>query len=279
MTCALVGQEVAFPISFNPGDTIAVFGDKINVRSQASTDAPNITQLFAGERVIIREQQTQTTTINGIKMPWYKVQILKDKAIGFIWGGLLSAMPYANLDGVVFASGLVKMSRASAEAIPTYSVEVRAIRDNVILSKATTTIDNVGGFIYRPFEAGARGLKGYSALLCVGMGYEACGYPWVDWYLLWNGKQLQPLPICTSVSDGGIFSHVETYVFPRGENEYDNNGHWFGEDHFYYSVKHREVDEKEDNAGWNENSWQRSRKMKWDGKQWAKPKNMELPKY
>jgi uncharacterized protein YraI len=278
LTCSeAIAQDAFFPITFTPGDTIAVFGDKINVRSQPSTDAPNVTQLLAGERVIIREVQSQQSTVNGLNMPWYSVRILKDGSNGFIWGGLLSAMPAASIDGVDFVAGITKMTRKPQNENVDYQVEVRAIRDNAVLSRASTTIQNSGGFIYRPFEPGARGLKGYSALICVGMGYEACGYPWIDWYLLWNGKQLQALPLCTSVAEAGLFAHIETYVFPQGEDEF-SPGHHFGEEHFYYSVEHHETDEKENNAGFNENSWKRARKMNWDGKQWSKPKNMEIPK-
>lgn len=260
-----------------PNDTVAVFGDKINVRSQAATDASVVSQLMAGDEVIIAEVSTQTSTLNGVTLPWYKVQWNNKKSSGFVWGGLLSIMPAATTGNTRFVAGVLKATRQTPDDIPEYSFEIRAIRNGALSDRVNTNIRSEGSVYLRPIEQGARGLKGYTSLLVLSIGYEACGYPWHEWYVLWNGTKLSALPVCQSVSDGGVFSHTEEYVFPQGTDEY-TPGHYGDENQVFFSIEHHEREDREDNSGWDENSWVRARLMRWDGKQWIRPKNMGEPK-
>lgn len=259
-------------------DTVAVFGDKINVRSGPATDASVVTQLTAGEEVIVTEVTEQATTLNGVKLPWYKVQWNNGKSSGFIWGGLLSIMKPASTGDVHFVAGVLKSVRGKEqEDQPTYSFEIRAVRNGGVLSRVATSIKSEGSVHLLPAEQGARGLQGYATLMTLSIGYEACGYPWQEWYVLWNGSQLSALPLCESIAEGGIFSHTEKYVFPQGPDEF-TPGHYGDANLLYFSIAHTERDERQDGSGWDENSWERARLMRWDGKQWIRPKNMGVPK-
>lgn len=273
---ALSAQQT-YLFQWAPNDTVAIFGDKINVRSQPSTDAATVTQLMAGDEVQIMEVNEQTSTLNGLTLPWYKVQWNRGKSNGFIWGGLLSIMPPAATGDTRFVAGVLKAVKKTPDDLPEYSFEIRAVRNGAVSGKVSTTVRSEGSVYLRPIEQGARGLKGYTSLMILSIGFEACGYPWHEWYVLWNGSQLSALPICQSVADGGVFSHTEKYVFPQGLDEY-TPGHFGDETQVYFSIQHQEMEEREDGTGWDENGWTRARLMRWDGKQWIRPKNMGEPK-
>ena len=274
----VLNAQASFNMDRPAGDTVSVFGDKINVRSQPSTDAAGVAQMAAGDLLKIVETSTQTTTMNGFTAPWYKVQSLNGKTTGFVWGGLVSIMPPTVIGDTRFVSGVTKLvSVPNADKLPVYTFEMRAIRNGAITSRTSTTIEGQGMAYFQPLELGARGLKGYSALMQLTLSGEACGIPWYDWYVLWNGNQLSSLPVCESIADADVFSHIESYVFPQGGDEF-TPGHFGGEDQVYFSIAHQEKAEREDGSGWDENGWTRVRLMRWDGKQWIRPKNMGVPK-
>jgi len=266
----LLSAQQPYLFQWNPNDTVAVFGDKINVRSQPSTAAAAVTQLVAGDKVIIEEVSAQSSTLNGVTLPWYKVHWNNKKSSGFVWGGLLSIMPAAVTGNTRFVAGVLKATRQTPDDIPEYSFEIRAIRNGAVSDRVNTSIKSEGSVYLRPIEQGARGLKGYSTLMILSIGYEACGYPWHEWYVLWNDTKLSALPVCQSVSDGGVFSHTEQYVFPQGGPDESKPGHFGDESQVFFSVEHHEREDREDNSGWDENSWVRARLMRWDGKQWIK---------
>lgn len=270
-------------VEFNPNDTTYVFGDKINVRSAPGTDAAVAAQLSAGSEVVILERREEKTTLNGVELAWYKVQFNGNQT-GFVWGGLLSAWGKKRDGDVQFVANVLKGVKKSPEDLTEYTFEVRAIRGNTILSRQSISIATEGSVWNRyPVEPGARGLKGYKTLVQFGVGFEACGYPWYNWYLLWNGTQLVPLPLCESIADGGVFAHVESYLFPQPgpDNGFGQSdpGHYQGDSAVYFCIEHTETEEKEEGkGGWDENSWKRVRPLRWDGKQWIRPKNMGEPK-
>ncbi|MCC6283574.1 MAG: SH3 domain-containing protein, partial [Saprospiraceae bacterium] len=196
---ALSAQQ-NFLFQWSPNDTAAIFGDKINVRSRPSTDAETVAQLTAGQEVVISEVSTETATLNGLTLPWYKIQWNNGKSNGFVWGGLLSIMPPAATGDTRFVAGVLKSVRNTPDDLPEYSFEIRAVRNGAVSSKVSTTIQSEGSVYLRNIEQGARGLKGYTSLMILSIGYEACGYPWHEWYVLWNGSQLSALPTCQSVA-------------------------------------------------------------------------------
>ena len=262
----------------SPKDTIYVFGDKINVREKPASDAKAVAQLNIGEMMIVTEVTETQTTLNNLKMPWYKVYF-KGQQTGYVWGGLISVIGLQQVDDVQFVAGIVKQNTVTQtdESLTDYQVEMRAIKGGAIVHKVNTNINGSGYFHPMETEIGARGLKGYKAILGVTLSFDACGYPWNDWYVLWDGKQLSSLPVCVSVADGGVFSHSERYVFPQPLNEYVT-GHYGDEANLFFAIEHTEREEQEDGS-WDENAWVRARLMKKVGGNWVKPKNMNEPKH
>lgn len=268
---ALSAQQ-NFLFQWSPNDTAAIFGDKINVRSRPSTDAETVAQLTAGQEVVISEVSTETATLNGLTLPWYKIQWNNGKSNGFVWGGLLSIMPPAATGDTRFVAGVLKSVRKTPDDLPEYSFEIRAVRKGEVSGKVTTTIQTEGSVYLRQIEHGARDLKGYSTLMILAIGYETCGNPLHEWYVLWNGSQLSALPVCKTESDGGDFYHAEYYVFPQEGPDESRPGHYGDESQVFFSVEQHEREDREDNTGWDENRSVRARLMRWDGKQWIKPK-------
>ncbi|HNE28228.1 MAG TPA: SH3 domain-containing protein, partial [Saprospiraceae bacterium] len=243
----LSGQSLFY---FNAGDTTFVFGDKINVRNQPGTDAPVAFQLAAGDMVILLEEREERSTLNKLDQPWYKIKTPSGQT-GFIWGGLLSLWG-AQQDGEVkFVAGVVQSDGAQPEqdGVPTLSVEVRAVRNGAVISKVSTKIQNQGTVRNRSIEFGARGLKGFRDLLCFDIGVDACGYPNDEWYILWDGIKLVPLPIITSIADGGVFYHSEDYLFPEGSpwDENGRSGHYGDPSLIFLSISHGETEELDEN--------------------------------
>lgn len=219
-------------------------------------------------------------TVNGLELPWYKVQYAGQKT-GYVWAGLLSACGCQTNGDVRFVAGVVRAD--AAESVPDtdwhiYTLEIRAVRDGAVLKKVSTTVRNTGSIEVASIEPGARGLQGYRALLCLGFGFGACTYPYDEWYVLWDGQRLVPLPVCRSVWDGGVFSNVERYIFPNDGPDEGSAGHHESPDRIYFSIEHEEREDGEDGQGWRENRWTRVRPMRRDGHRFLRPKQMDEPR-
>lgn len=260
----------------SPEFTTYVFGDKVNVRSEAQPEAKAVAQLNGGDVVTILEVSDNTYTSGSNTQPWYKVRFNKNQT-GYVWGGLLSYAGEANSNGVRFAVGITAVKQAkNDEALPEYTLETRAFSTaGVLLSKTTQSFTADAGYYVNaePVFQGALGLKGYSALLKSHIGYDACGYPWYEWYVLWDGKKLVPLPVCTSSADADVFYHTEKYLFPQPADE-NSQGHFAGEDQVFFVVEHSEKQYKGDDetTGYDEDSYVRARPVKWVGGKFVQPK-------
>lgn len=275
------GSLPAQLLILGPNDTTYVFGDKINVRAQPRTDAPAAAQLLAGDEVVVLEVSPEHSTLNGLDLPWFKVQYGADRKTGFVWGGLLSAWGRQSDGDVRFVANAVKSDNKNPEdGMPTYTLEVRAVRNGAVLHKVSTVLTNGGGIYHTQPEPGARGLAGYRTLLCLNIAVGACGYANDEWFVLWNGRQLVSLPVCTSVADGGVFSHSESYRFPEPApyDEIGESGHRGDPNRLYFCIEHHEREDLDDDQGWNESNWTRARPMRWDGQKFVRPKNMGEPK-
>lgn len=255
-----------------------IFASQSNVRAQPDTRAPVVARLDAGTPVTVLLVTETTSTINQMTLPWYYIR-LEDNRTGYIWGGLLSFGGVRQLGDVRFVLGLTALGPVVSEEMEGTrhtGLEVRALRAGAVLDRCTVGLELTGGHsLYaREIESGARGLKGFSALLVCTAGYEACGYPWYDWYLLWDGSRLSCLPPCESVADAGVFAHVESYVFPQGATP-DEQGHFGAPGDIYFQIEHHEEDETE--QGWNKDNWTRARRMVRDGKAFRRPADMGVP--
>jgi hypothetical protein len=249
--------------------TTCVFGDKVNVRSEAQPDAPVVGQLNGGTTVTILEVSEKQYSVNGNSQPWYRVRYNKDQT-GFVWGGLLSLTGEKQGAGVRFAVGMTafKEKKEKGSSLVDFTLEARVYNGNgVLLAKTAQVFTNFNGSdIYADSVAiGARGLKGYSALLISHIGIEACGYPNDTWYVLWDGKQLVSLPVCTSIGEAGLFYDTHYYSFPADQNSWDRRS----DTSIFYVEEHSESGES---GAETEEINIRVRELKWDGAKFVVPK-------
>lgn len=278
LCCLFILQALTAQISpLSENFTTYVFGDKVNVRSEPKSDASVVAQLNGGEAVTILEVSDKTFNSSGNVQPWYKVRFNKTQT-GYVWGGLLSYIGEAYSQDIRFAVGIVSARTAKKEKteLTEYTLETRVYNlSGAVLSKTAQTVSVSNGYYFSasPVRVGALGLKGYTALLRTTLSFDACGYPAYDWYVLWDGTKLVPLPLCSSVGDADVLGHTEKYLFPKPEDD-NSQGHNGASDQVFFYLEHTEKEElgDEGSGGWNENSYVRVRPMKWDGTKFIKPK-------
>jgi Bacterial SH3 domain len=258
-----------------------VFGDKINVRNAPDAKAVSVTQLVAGDLVTIVEATPTVATINRITLPWYKIKFAGGKT-GFVWGGVLSFLGETQTEGIKFVLGVTAQGHPTLEdsTVAIHTFELRAVKNGAIVSTCVDTMQTMDAYSFTGIvEPDARGLKGFKNLLSINLMFGACGYPWYDWSVLWDGKKLVGLPICTSISEAGLFSHAESYVFPQGNPENENEqGHYGDENLVLFQINHSEREDREDGLGWNEDEWTRTRAMRRVGNKFVRPVDMGEPK-
>lgn len=249
-----------------PGDTVLVFGDRVNVRTAPSKDASVAAQLAAGEEVIVRDTTPTFMQSNGLNQRWLRVAFSKNGARqeGYLWGGLL-AHGSVQIGAARLIYGAVSaQKKAGEEGLQQFLLEVRAVVGGTLRSAAAFKIDVSGGGYYIYAESSTKlGLAKYAGAVRVQAGYEACGYTNYELYALWDGAKLTALPALESIADGGVFYHGESYLFPAMLPYVEDP------DAIYLKTEHLEAGEKDENES---NEWTKVRRVRWDGKQFVKPK-------
>lgn len=242
----------------------AVFGDKINVRAAPAKDAPVVTQLFAGEAVTVLVSDTARLTQNGRTACWAKISFLKEgnRQEAYAWGGVLSPN-VLKVDQTTFTYGMTKVEtskKGEEDYAPSKrEVEIRAVRNNRIISSVKVDLIFESGYYTEAYLYGNLGLKTWSNVLKFTFFYEACGYPSYDLWCLWDGNKLILLPSLLTVSDAGVFAHVENYLFPESENGIPDT----------LLIEQKEVQGMIEDGTYDYT--QKIRPIKWNGKTFEKP--------
>jgi hypothetical protein len=201
------------------GAELYVSGRMVNVRASASLSAAVTDSLACGSAVMVLEETTALSTINGIAAPWLKVSYQKDNMVkeAFAWLGLLAVDQYRS-GNTVFLYGVDRIAAAGQgddyqPAI--WSVSVKALDSNRrLLDQKALTISDVDVAASSGKLLGKLGLKNALDILRIQFGGEACGIPTNYYYFAWSGSRLLPLPGKMEVSDAGSFYHTETLLFP-----------------------------------------------------------------
>lgn len=77
---------------FYEDDVVFTFGDRVNLRDDASLKADVIIQLSAATKLTIIERDEEYLTVNNYMAPWYKVKAEYNgkSYTGHLWGGLIA---------------------------------------------------------------------------------------------------------------------------------------------------------------------------------------------
>lgn len=217
---AAEAQSVYLYGQFQPGSTVYLFADKVNLRAKPATNAPIVSLLAMGSKLTIVGEPEGSYQANGFSCGWYKVQFMdQQKPLeGYVWGGLLAlgALPFtAEKKELLMLAGIARF--ADHELVG----EIRVVESNSLVAKApfnwiSTDMPVGGGYSYSiaaeelPW-AGVSDLKNLFQISC---NYEACGYARGKLLFFWDGKNVISGPPAISVSEAGLFSVQSEYVFP-----------------------------------------------------------------
>ncbi|MBK6997498.1 MAG: SH3 domain-containing protein [Lewinellaceae bacterium] len=138
----------------------------MNVRIAPNKDAQVVTQLLAGEPVTILSSASEQFTQNGWTTNWVKIGFEKNgkRQDGYVWGGVLGFHALQAGD-VSFVYAVVKKEGNETEGSEKYRVEIRAIRQQQIISSVTTTIGIGAGYDTEAALYGNLGMKAYQNVI------------------------------------------------------------------------------------------------------------------
>lgn len=201
-----------------------IFGDRVNVRVKPSKDAAVLDQLLIGDPVTVLATDTSHFTLNGWSATWSKISYNKagQRKEGYVWNGMVSPLALEK-DGVAFVYNITRSkSRKVREQDYAYEeseqeVEVRAVRDGKIISSVVASLRIDNAYETQSVLYNNLGMKGYRNVLRFYFNFPACGYSSFEWWCLWDGSKLTPLPMLTSFGDAGTVYESESYVFPEIE--------------------------------------------------------------
>lgn len=81
-------RVVSFYSDFEEGSKVYLYGDKVVLRSEPTSDAKALDTLSIGSEVVIVHKTDYTTSLNGLDWNWYKVKI--GRKSGYVLSGLFA---------------------------------------------------------------------------------------------------------------------------------------------------------------------------------------------
>lgn len=197
-------------------DTAYVFADACNVRKEPKQDAEAITKLLIGTRIRVLQVMDATTTINGVKSNWLKIQ--SDTVTGYVWGGTITNALLELPDGRIATWGIVKI-QGKEESLKVFG-SVRLAKNQTVTSYLDFEVTYGDDPTYGQLKLYEKPLLD-SVTLCVSYETmsEACGVFSSEHYLLEANNKLIYAGFGCSMGDGGIFHTNRSLVFPTPEKE------------------------------------------------------------
>jgi hypothetical protein len=223
-------EAKSFSGEFQVGQTVYVFGDKVNIRQSASANSPVVGQAKIGQALVVKEKSSATFQVDGFEDYWYKVSSPKasSKPIsGFIWGGILAKVSLnEDLDNdgkkELVLLGIIGKGKEQTNK----NAEVRLLKNDLLVSKVLfPTIESADGhqFTYS-LEANLLENKGFKPavkILRFYFHYDACDYASGDVLLTANDNKLKyALSALSSGNELGSQSFI--YVLPTDKNGKEN---------------------------------------------------------
>jgi len=203
---------------FKAGDQVKVFGDNVNIRATASTDAKVIVSLGIGQDVEVLLQTTEEFVLNGVTSNWYQIKFDHQGSSkeGFVWGGLLACYFLEGENDTVFLYGMTKNSEDAAA-----DTEMRVLQGGALVSKVSFhPVGWDGHYIHGKIEDN-RGIGEIKNIIRASASVEACGYENGDVILFWDGETLRYVAHETGMGDGGVMGFSKEYIFPADDRHAD----------------------------------------------------------
>lgn len=209
--------EIKNYFDFKAGETAYLFGDKVNIRADASTKAKVLKTLSFNTPIkiltVLPEDMHPYLTLNGITAPWVKIQFGKKLIDGYVWAPLLAQY---RIESAFYVNFLFGLSRKDAKTGQLYG-KLRAIKEGSVLDEIEfKAIGDEGHHTYGKIY-GNRGLSKVDNIIETHFGYEACGYANGQQIFTWHEEQLHYLGEDSGVADGGIFFGGTSIIFPEDD--------------------------------------------------------------
>jgi uncharacterized protein YgiM (DUF1202 family) len=193
---------------FQKDEISYILFDSINIRETPSLQGKIVTKLPIGTQVRITGKSTNCLYLNGVKIPWYKIEFGKNQE-GYIWGGKLSlaAEKSAKNTKTLFLFGIEKAG--SNHLFYT----VKAIQNNKEVS--SVTVKGFTGILKdHSFELlSNKGLENVDDIINI-HGYGGfCGDDSGQHVLFWAKEKLHYVELLHSGFDAPYF-YTESFVYP-----------------------------------------------------------------
>jgi len=192
--------------SFYEGQTVYTLADSVHVRSAASSSAASLVRLPIGTKVTVIGVSETKTRLNGVLMPWYKVEYAKGKR-GYLWGGKLAQTSFrSNGDNAyAFHFGVDKIVDEQT------FFQVRVEKDDKEVQRLSFS-----GFGYKPHSfsnKGNRGIPNIDDVLYVDANSEFCGDAGGAIVFFWSEGKLTLIRELPDAMDAPFF--ISNYfIFP-----------------------------------------------------------------
>jgi len=250
------GETGNWVFKHEKGDDVKVFVDETKVR-----DLPNLSASVAldvlpqNKSVKIIEVTGSVTTLGERSANWYRVSY--DGKTGFIWGGNLSIGYYKSGENE-FIFGVPHTQKLSDDFNTSYnrlSASVKYFKNGVLVDEKKFDAglsENLNGQSF-VVEKAIR-LKNVHFTIKASVSGEACAIPTYEQNFFVTNDGLINLPKTISVSDAGVYYHLEFIELPSKGNKL--------KEQFLYVLEEVETDEHEKSTGEKV-----STTYSWDGSQ------------
>jgi hypothetical protein len=184
-----------------------------NLRDKPSTKAATIAQLPIATKVTILEKTTDSLSLNGIRMPWFRISA--NGKTGYLWSGILTTVVISSLgqedpDNVTYLAGISSFNEKESRV----TLQVRAVKKGKEVAKLE--FPSVGDIGYElSITLKGSGFDKVQEVLSVEMNYGACDYAQGDNLVFFTeGGKLVRMMEVTSASSAGAGYSSESYILP-----------------------------------------------------------------
>jgi hypothetical protein len=204
--------------SFEVGDTSFTLVADANVRDKANTSGAVVAKLAIGTPLKIDKVTTDSLTIKGVRLPWYRVSFVvgKERKSGFLWGGFIASVFYSDIDyntneTYLYLGGIAAYDDKKVKVTDQLRV---AKNGQQIAALEFQSCADIGYYPMLEFHS-SNGFDNVRQVLTYGTHYGACDYPQGDYLLvLTKNNQLQKIMETSSASGAGTGYSSETYILP-----------------------------------------------------------------
>jgi len=248
------------PYFFENGTVAYLLADSVNIRKEPNLKSDAVTQLPIGTKVTIIEKSDNTTLLNGLEMPWYKVEF-NGKKQGYVWGGKIALNSFRSSKNpdYVFHFGLEKQGEYTA------TFQIRVEKDHQQLQ--VVSFEGLGSAFkqHTCTNHSNRGLTNVDDVIYIDAYSEYCGDGGGAIVLFWSGETLFNIATLYDMMDAPSFTS-NYYVFPSDMEGKKDRILLHEEDGEYVDDPKHPQEMKIDYA---KNA---TTAFKWDGKQLVKAK-------